>query len=92
MRYTTSKKVESAKEYKAAMDAADTLGLTLASAEFYGAWETADEEPVFLSGARKEIQDAGYTYFTTDVDGEPLKVRPASSSHRDDGNILLNFD
>jgi len=91
---THSVKVSDPKEAKEALDAADTLGLELDSANVLGWWKY-EEDVAIAKHADCQVSNVGRKWFYLEVSGEVVKCRPrrCPSQYTGDSGILrLNFE
>lgn len=88
------KAVRTPTEYRDALKAADTLDLGVKEHDARGAWETTDGEPLFISGDI-ELVKASQSTFHVRIRGEDgpevVRARPTTSSHRDEGTLVLHL-
>jgi len=86
--------VSDPKEAKDALDAADTLGLELSSANVRGWWKYEDDVTI-AKHADCQIDKLGRKWFYLEVSGEVVKCKPRhcpSQYSGDNGTLRLNFD
>lgn len=87
-----TKEVTSVEEYRHAVKHAEALDFEVSEVRSWGNWETKDGEPVFIEGARLDVEKVGTKYVTADIDGRRTKLVFGSASRtKDAGFIRLTF-